>query len=71
MCSPHMLMYMSHNNGVSLIYLAVQNGHDECLKLLLGARAGPRSSWIGTSALDIARHKGHTDCVRALEAALS
>ncbi len=42
----------------------------DCLKLLLGASADPRSSWKGTSALEIARQKGHTECVRALEAAL-
>ena len=71
MCSPHMLMYTSHNNDASMIYVAAQNGHAECLKLLLGASADPRSSWKGTSALEIARHNAHTECVRALEAALS
>ena len=60
-----------NNNGVSSIYIAAFNGHADCLKLLLGAGAEPRSSWKGTSALDIARQKQHAVCTRLLEAALA
>ena len=56
---------------ISPIWFAATNGHAECLKLLLGAGADPRSSWKGTSALDIARHKQHAECTRLLEAALT
>ena len=58
------------NNGFSPIYVAAQNGHAECLQLLLASRADPRSSWKGTSALDTARKRNHAECVRLLEAAL-
>ena len=56
--------------GVSPIYVAAQEGHAACLTQLLSRGGDPRSSWNGTSALDIARRKGHAECVRALEAAL-
>jgi ankyrin repeat protein len=55
------------NDGASPIFIAAQSGHADCLNLLLGAGADPRSRFNGTSALDIARRKGHTACVRALE----
>jgi ankyrin repeat protein len=60
-----------HNDGTSPICIAAQNGHADCLKILLASRADPRSSFKGVSALGIARHSNHTECVRALEAALS
>jgi ankyrin repeat protein len=59
------------NDGISPIYVAAMNGYDNCLKLLLSAGADPRSSFKGTSALDIARQKNHAECVRMLEAALA
>ena len=58
------------NDGTSPIWNADQNGHAECLQLLLASRADPRSSWKGTSALDTARKRNHAECVRLLEAAL-
>ena len=60
-----------NNNGASPIYIAAQNGRADCLQLLLGAGSDPRSSWKGTSALDISRQKKHAECVRVLEAALA
>ena len=59
------------NDGVSPICVAAQNGHTECIKLLLAAGADPRSSFKGTFALDIARQKQHAECARLLEAALT
>ena len=59
------------NDGRSPIYFAASNGHAECLKLLLGAGADPRSNFKGTFALDIARQKQHAECARLLEAALA
>ena len=58
------------NNGISPIFIAACNGHADCLKALLVSRADPRSSWKGTSALDIALQKNHTECVCVLEASL-
>jgi ankyrin repeat protein len=60
-----------NKNGASPIIIAAKNGDAECLKLLIGASADPRSSWKGTSALDIARRKQHSECTRLLEAALA
>jgi len=60
-----------NNEGVSPIFRAASNRHAACITQLLSSRADPRSSWNGTSALDIAREKGHAECVRVLEAALT
>jgi ankyrin repeat protein len=59
------------NDGRSPIYIAALNGHFSCMKLLLSAGGNPNISFKGTAALDFARQNGHTECVRALEAALS
>ncbi len=59
------------NDGQSPIHAAAQYGDAYCLKLLLAAGSDARSSWNGTSALDIARQKSHFECVRVLEAALA
>ncbi len=65
-----------NNSGVSPIYIAadalnIARQKQQCLKLLLGAGADPRSIFKGASALDIARQKSHTECVRVLEVALA
>ncbi len=60
-----------NNDGESPICVAANRGHADCLKLLLASRANPRSSFGGVSVLDIARHSKHTECVHALEDALS
>ena len=57
--------------GRSPIYIAASCGHSACSSQLLAADADARSSWKGTSALDIARRKNHSECVRVLEAALT
>jgi hypothetical protein len=62
---------MCSDSGMSPICTAARNGHADYLKLLLAARADPRSSYNGTSALDMAREKNHTDCAAVLEAAMS
>ena len=59
------------NEGRLPIFIAASSGYSACVSQLLASRADPRSSWKGTSALEIARQKGHTECVRVLEAALS
>jgi ankyrin repeat protein len=59
------------NNGISPIYKATENGHAACVELLLASGADPRSSWNGSSALDVARREQHAECARLLEAALS
>ena len=58
------------DDGTSPIWIAAQVGHAACLTQLLSRGGDPRSSWKETSALDIARCKGHAECVRVLEAAL-
>ena len=60
-----------HHHHNAPIYVAAQEGHAECLKLLLASRADARSNFKGTSALDIARKKQHAECTRLLEAALA
>jgi ankyrin repeat protein len=59
------------NDGASPIYVAAYSGRADCLQLLLGAGSDPRSSWKGTSALEISRQNKHAECVRMLEAALA
>jgi ankyrin repeat protein len=59
------------NDGCSPIFIAAFKGHADCLIILLAAGADARSSWKGTSALDKARQKNHSECVRVLEAALA
>jgi hypothetical protein len=58
------------NDGASPIYVAAYSGYAAVVQQLLAARADPRSSWKGISALDKARQKGHMECVRLLEAAM-
>ena len=60
-----------HHHHNAPIYVAAQEGHAECLKLLLASHADPRSNYKGTSALDIARKNQHAECMRLLEAALA
>ena len=59
------------NDGRSPIYNAASSGHSACISQLLASRADARSTYNGTSALDIARQNNHTDSVRVLEAALA
>ena len=58
------------NDGASPIYVAAYSGYAAVVQQLLAARADPRSSWNGISALEKARQKGHVECVRLLEAAM-
>ncbi len=60
-----------NNDGRSPIYNAAENGYTDCLTLLLSAGGDPRINFNGVSALDIARQKGHAECIRVLEAALT
>jgi ankyrin repeat protein len=60
-----------NNEGRSPIFIAASPGYSACVSQLLASRADARSMHNGTSALDIARRNGHTECVRTLEAALS
>ena len=60
-----------HHHHNAPIYVAAQEGHAECLKLLLASHADPRSNYKGTSALDIARKNQHAEYMRLLEAALA
>jgi ankyrin repeat protein len=62
------------NEGASPIFVAAQKsskGHAACILQLLESGADPRSSYKGTSALDMARQQGHPESVRVLEAALN
>ena len=59
------------NDGRSPIYIAASSGHSACISQLLASRADARSTYNGTSALDIARQNNHNDSVRVLEAALA
>jgi ankyrin repeat protein len=60
-----------NNDGRSPIYIAASSGHSACISQLLASRADARSTYNGTSALDIARQNNHNDSVRVLEAALA
>jgi ankyrin repeat protein len=59
-------------DGRSPIWMAAREGHTTCISQLISSRADPRiGSQEGLSALDIALKKGHCECVRVLEAALT
>jgi hypothetical protein len=60
-----------NNMGGSPIYIAAQYGHPACITRLLLAGADTHCILNGVSALDIARQKGHAECERLLEAALT
>ena len=59
------------HDGRSPIYIAASSGHSACVSQLLASRADARSTYSGTSALDVARQNNHTESVRVLEAALA
>jgi ankyrin repeat protein len=54
----------------SPIFAAASYGKTSSVAQLLSARADPRSSFGGVSAVDEARARGHSECVRLLEDAL-
>jgi hypothetical protein len=54
-------------NGAAPIHLAVQNGHVECLQIMIDAKANvDQSDAHGSSPLYVAALHGHAECVRLL-----